>query len=339
VTTDPTESGRLHVRPIDIVHDELMAKGAADHEARTSAELASAAAIRAAALRDFLFRLEQSAGDAAAEKLLDDNPELAELLAAVSVAVPPAAAPVCKFEEGCHRVEGCDPGCAVTAARMYAQLAAVPPTVERRDRYAAAMAKRDGDTWPAEYENDEADYRRRADAAMAVADAEQADLRREHAERLEHLEGALARIRDKGEVVQVRGRKVLAYAEEIIATSGPGVASAVQAVVDRLRAALDGEPAFAAAAVLPQPETQAGHDVVAAECSAQHRTLDDGRLCIRAAQHRGDHIDERGFHWSDTVAVYPVSDGTFRIGTDVRAALRAAAAPAVVSQPDEEATR
>lgn len=52
----------------------------------------------------------------------------------------------------------------------------------------------------------------------------------------------------------------------------------------------------------------------AAECSAQHRNFDDGRLCIRAAQHRGDHIDERGFHWSDTVAVYPVGGGTFRSG-------------------------
>jgi hypothetical protein len=37
---------------------------------------------RASVLRDFLFRLEQSAGDAAAEKLLDDNPDLAALLAA-----------------------------------------------------------------------------------------------------------------------------------------------------------------------------------------------------------------------------------------------------------------
>lgn len=33
-------------------------------------------AFRAAVLRDFLWRLEQSAGDAAAEKFLDDNPEL-----------------------------------------------------------------------------------------------------------------------------------------------------------------------------------------------------------------------------------------------------------------------
>lgn len=60
----------------------------------------------------------------------------------------------------------------------------------------------------------------------------------------------------------------------------------------------------------------------AAECSAQHRQFDDGRLCIRAAQHRGDHIDERGFHWSDTVAVYPVGDGAFRSGTNRGALLR-----------------
>ncbi|MFJ4925344.1 hypothetical protein [Streptomyces sp. NPDC088736] len=47
---------------------------------------------------------------------------------------------------------------------------------ERRNRYAAAMARRDGDTWPTAYENDEPDYLRRADAAIAVADAEQAEL-------------------------------------------------------------------------------------------------------------------------------------------------------------------
>ncbi|MFJ2004755.1 hypothetical protein [Streptomyces chartreusis] len=46
----------------------------------------------------------------------------------------------------------------------------------------------------------------------------------------------------------------------------------------------------------------------AAECSAQHHGFDDRRQCIRAAQHRGDHIDERGFHWSDAVAVYPIVD-------------------------------
>ncbi|MFF9118327.1 hypothetical protein ACF09Y_22455 [Streptomyces massasporeus] len=67
----------------------------------------------------------------------------------------------------------------------------------------------------------------------------------------------------------------------------------------------------------------------------QHRRFDDGRLCIRAAQHRGDHIDERGFHWSDTVAAYPLADGTFRTGVN-RAELRRMAdeaQPAHVCKP------
>lgn len=62
---------------------------------------------------------------------------------------------------------------------------------ERRTRYAAAMAKRDGDTWPNQYEGDEHDYRRRADAAMAVADAEQAALKAE----VDRLRAALTAIR------------------------------------------------------------------------------------------------------------------------------------------------
>jgi hypothetical protein len=37
-------------------------------------------AYRAAVLRDFLWRLEQSSGDQVAVKLVEDNPELAELL-------------------------------------------------------------------------------------------------------------------------------------------------------------------------------------------------------------------------------------------------------------------
>lgn len=80
------------------------------------------------------------------------------------------------------------------------------------------------------------------------------------------------------------------------------------------------QTADAVLAALPAPD---------AECSAQNRNYESGpRLCIRAAQHHGDHIDENGFHWSDTVAVYPVSDGTFRRGADVRAALRRLAAEA-----------
>lgn len=57
------------------------------------------------------------------------------------------------------------------------------------------------------------------------------------------------------------------------------------------------------------------HVVAAAECSAQHRGFDDGPIhCIRAAQHRGDHVDEYGFHWSNTVAIYPVSDTREKTG-------------------------
>lgn len=52
---------------------------------------------------------------------------------------------------------------------------------------------------------------------------------------------------------------------------------------------------------------------VAAGCSAEYQALASGRQCIRAAQHRGDHIDEHGFHWSDTVAVYPVVGGEPRL--------------------------
>ncbi|MGW6531422.1 hypothetical protein [Streptomyces venezuelae] len=59
---------------------------------------------------------------------------------------------------------------------------------ERRDRYAAAMAKRDGYPWPPEFEDDERDYRRRADAAITVADAELAELRTENARMRHELE-------------------------------------------------------------------------------------------------------------------------------------------------------
>ncbi|MFJ3590120.1 hypothetical protein ACIQUY_31870 [Streptomyces sp. NPDC090231] len=81
-----------------------------------------------------------------------------------------------------------------------------------------------------------------------------------------------------------------------------------------------------------QPET-----APAATCSAEYHGDDDGaRLCIRAAQHTGEnHTDKHGLHWSDTVAVYPVADGTFRTGLNVRAVLRRLADEA--QQPETEA--
>lgn len=42
-------------------------------------------AFRAAELRGFLWRLEQSSGDQVAVKLVEDNPEWAELLSATEV--------------------------------------------------------------------------------------------------------------------------------------------------------------------------------------------------------------------------------------------------------------
>lgn len=52
----------------------------------------------------------------------------------------------------------------------------------------------------------------------------------------------------------------------------------------------------------------------AAECSAQYHGHQVPRHCIRAGGHHGDHIDERGFRWSDTVAMYPMVNGTVKYG-------------------------
>lgn len=84
------------------------------------AALLPAPVDRAAVLRDFLWRLEQSAGDAAAEKFLDDNPDLAALLAAPSAVVvrratdetqgeaDPRPCGECSHPKGAH-TEGEDP--------------------------------------------------------------------------------------------------------------------------------------------------------------------------------------------------------------------------------------
>ncbi|MFJ8798469.1 hypothetical protein [Streptomyces sp. NPDC102487] len=59
----------------------------------------------------------------------------------------------------------------------------------------------------------------------------------------------------------------------------------------------------------------------AATCSARRDTRGEVeealRLCIRAAHHHGrDHVDEHGYHWSETAAVYPQADGTLRTSPD-----------------------
>ncbi|MCI3277483.1 hypothetical protein [Streptomyces cylindrosporus] len=90
----------------------------------------------------------------------------------------------------------------------------------------------------------------------------------------------------------------------------------VRAAGAELLDVLDDSGAQERGVVHPEPNGQASqlHRVdempVAAECSAQYYKANFGpaRQCIRAAQHHGDHIDEHGFHWSDTVAAYPVVD-------------------------------
>lgn len=81
------------------------------------------------------------------------------------------------------------------------------PDPNRRERYAEAMALRDGDTWPTTYENDEADYRRRADAAIAIADAEQAELRALAADATEYR----VHLPDNGGTTLIARRQNLAH--------------------------------------------------------------------------------------------------------------------------------
>ncbi|MFK0172653.1 hypothetical protein ACIQU5_28040 [Streptomyces sp. NPDC090306] len=49
-----------------------------------------------------------------------------------------------------------------------------------------------------------------------------------------------------------------------------------------------------------------------ADCPAQYHGHAPASACVRAEKHRGDHIDENGFHWSDTVALYPSASGQAR---------------------------
>jgi hypothetical protein len=211
----------------------------------------------------------------------------------------------------------------------------------RSERYAQAI-RTAGDT---AYGN-RPFYEAITEAAIAVADAEQAELRRErdlaiahdrqpyptawayeqackalrkHQERADAAEAALARVRllHDNLVASVE----LASPEDPI-TRG--------AAAERIAAALDGWTA-PAPAVLPASVDRDTDGLVAATCSAQYHGDEDGaRLCIRGAQHLGKaHTDEHGFHWSDTVAVYPLADGTFRTGINVQAELRRMAAESV----------
>jgi hypothetical protein len=58
----------------------------------------------------------------------------------------------------------------------------------------------------------------------------------------------------------------------------------------------------------------------ATTCSARWvKANEPMRWCIRPAHHAGqDHVDELGYHWSDTVAVYPLADGMVKHWTPDR---------------------
>ncbi|MEU3700963.1 hypothetical protein AB0E82_01920 [Streptomyces anulatus] len=103
------------------------------------------------------------------------------------------------------------------------------PSADRRDRYAAAMALRDGHPeWPVRYEDDEQDYRRRADAVMAVADAEQASLRAEAEGLDEALRGAISASEKDGARLRAE-----------LAVAAPPAPADRAAEVEDLRAELD----------------------------------------------------------------------------------------------------
>lgn len=78
--------------------------------------------------------------------------------------------------------------------------------------------------------------------------------------------------------------------------------AAVRELVAVLREDLEGRTEDAEA-------TELDPTAPATECSAQRRVAFEAepRQCIRAAHHHADHIDNQGYHWSDTVAEYPTA--------------------------------
>lgn len=105
---------------------------------------------------------------------------------------------------------------------------------------------------------------------------------------------------------------------------------------ERLMAHAEGDHELCGPDCGTSPSRTAGDGLAATTCSAQYHGHGETRLCIRAAQHTGKaHADEHGFHWSDTVAVYPLAAGQFRTGINVRAELRRMADEA--QQPETQA--
>ncbi|MEV0220836.1 hypothetical protein [Streptomyces sp. NPDC050704] len=146
-------------------------------------------------------------------------------------------------------------------ARAAAVPVAVPPTVERRDRYAQAICEATGERWPAQA------FWTEANAVLAVADAEQAAIRRERDLAIAHdrqpyptawaYEQACAALHRKEAAIA----RVLEFAASLDETgrqlAGP---EAVHPVAAHIRHLLDTQPVDSPSRVADeeqQPETQA----------------------------------------------------------------------------------
>jgi hypothetical protein len=128
------------------------------------------------------------------------------------------------------------------------------------------------------------------------------------------IEGLIAR-RDQlratvGQAYSLAGRWLAAHGSSycLVRAVGAELRDALTGDSDLDSAADNSSPDIENEQVRPRLSGDSSADTLpAVECSAEyHGFPGDHRQCIRAAQHRGDHIDDRGFHWSDTVAVYPV---------------------------------
>ena len=284
--------------------------------------------------------------------------------------------------------------------------AAVPPAQERRDRYAQAV-RRQAETGNVRYEAI-------ADAVLAVADAEQADMRERHKASLRradelnnqlmeevqryadgterpvlwsvynemHKRAITAETRaeameramqstaadalrhggchrklmaqcQRAEKAEAAIERVLAFAASLDEIgrnlAGP---EAVHPVAEHIRHQL-AEPADDPAAVLPQPETQA---TLAPLFEGFGRLLatssrDWGQYAPDAwlyavilgwdceQEHEHDGLCDQGAAMAEMALRHGWDHGTVAKARRYRAAVRAITAPAVVSQPDEEAGR
>jgi len=122
--------------------------------------------------------------------------------------------PACRSDQGCDQVVPCDPGCGARDLLAEAVAAGRPAAdeTERRDRYAKALARTTVGHSAFITVDVKAEYQR-ADAVMAVADAEQAELRRRIVELesqcrdIDRLRKDWVTMRDRAEALDARVRE------------------------------------------------------------------------------------------------------------------------------------